>query len=112
MFYSKTGQTDKILSPFDWNICTRNLVSMAVIGAVSWIFTLLLEYEFFNHKKYKNCCVNSADGGGVELQSEEINQNIDIVLFLKDKIISSIFFKLFNNNFQKLIILNFNNQEV
>ena len=77
LFYSKTGQTDKILSPFDWNICTRNLVSMAVIGAVSWIFTLLLEYEFFNHKKYKNCCVNSADGGGVELQSEEINQNID-----------------------------------
>ena len=46
-FYSKTGQLDKIKSPFEWDITTRNLVAMAVIGSVSWLFTLLLEVNFF-----------------------------------------------------------------
>jgi ATP-binding cassette subfamily A (ABC1) protein 2 len=46
-FYSKTGQIDKIKSPFEWDITTRNLVAMACIGSVSWVFTLLLEYNFF-----------------------------------------------------------------
>lgn len=46
-FYSKTGQFDKIKSPFEWDITTRNLVAMACIGSVSWVFTLLLEYNFF-----------------------------------------------------------------
>lgn len=46
-FYSKTGQLSKIKSPFEWDITTRNLVAMACIGIVSFVFTLLLEYNFF-----------------------------------------------------------------
>ena len=49
-FYMKTGQMSKIRSPFEWDITTRNLLSMACIGAVSWIFTILLEYDFFKFK--------------------------------------------------------------
>nr|APD26542.1 ATP-binding cassette transporter subfamily A member 2 protein [Brachionus koreanus] len=52
-FYTKTGQISKIRSPFEWDITTRNLVAMACIGFVSWIFTLLLEYEFFKFKWIK-----------------------------------------------------------
>ena len=51
IFYAKTGQLDKIRSPFDWNITMRNLISMASIGIFSWIFTLLLEYEIFTKIK-------------------------------------------------------------
>lgn len=50
LFYSKTGQLSKIKSPFEWDITTKNLVAMACIGCVSWIFTLLLEYDFFRFK--------------------------------------------------------------
>lgn len=93
IFYSKTGQTDKMLSPFSWDICTKKLVSMAIIGAVSWIFTLLLEYDFFNHKKYKNWCgssVKKTDNNNLanEFESEEdgyedeenadINEDVDV----------------------------------
>ncbi|CAF0720825.1 unnamed protein product, partial [Brachionus calyciflorus] len=49
-FYMKTGQISKMRSPFEWDITTRNLVAMACIGLVSWIFTLLLEYDFFKFK--------------------------------------------------------------
>ncbi len=49
-FYSKTGQFNKIRSPFEWDITTRNLIAMACIGVISWIFTLLLEYDFFKFK--------------------------------------------------------------
>lgn len=49
-FYAKTGQLSKIRSPFEWDITTKNLVAMAGIGFISWIFTLLLEYEFFKFK--------------------------------------------------------------
>nr|QNH67857.1 ATP-binding cassette transporter subfamily A member 2 [Brachionus rotundiformis] len=52
-FYTKTGQISKIKSPFEWEITTRNLVAMACIGFISWIFTLLLEYEFFKFKWIK-----------------------------------------------------------
>lgn len=46
-FYAKTGQLSKMRSPFEWDITTRNLVAMACIGVVSFVFTLLLEYNFF-----------------------------------------------------------------
>jgi ATP-binding cassette subfamily A (ABC1) protein 2 len=88
IFYSKTGQTDKILSPFSWNIATEKLVSMAVIGAVSWVFTLLLEYDFFNHKKYKNCSKNTKIKHSInnaevsdstdELEQSLINEDVDV----------------------------------
>nr|QUF59426.1 ATP-binding cassette transporter Abca2 [Brachionus angularis] len=52
-FYTKTGQISKIKSPFEWEITTRNLVAMTCIGFISWIFTLLLEYEFFKFKWLK-----------------------------------------------------------
>ncbi len=46
-FYAKTGQFSKMRSPFEWDITTRNLIAMACIGCISWVFTLLLEYDFF-----------------------------------------------------------------
>ena len=46
-FYAKTGQFSKMRSPFEWDITTRNLLAMACIGCISWLFTLLLEYDFF-----------------------------------------------------------------
>ena len=49
-FFAKTGQFDKIRSPFEWDITTRNLLAMACIGCISWVFTLLLEYDFFKFK--------------------------------------------------------------
>ena len=49
-FYTKTGQVNKIRSPFEWNITTQKLVAMGCIGIVAWIFTLLLEYDFFRFK--------------------------------------------------------------
>jgi hypothetical protein len=49
-FYMKTGQMSRMRSPLEWDITTRNLLAMACIGCVSWVFTLLLEYEFFRFK--------------------------------------------------------------
>ncbi|UJR38397.1 hypothetical protein I4U23_031066 [Adineta vaga] len=46
-FYKKTGLTDRIRTPFIWDITVSNLVSMAICGLVFWILTLLLEYGFF-----------------------------------------------------------------
>ena len=52
-FFLKTGQTDKIRSPFEWDIITRNLFSMFVSGVVAWLLTILIEYEFFKFKWLK-----------------------------------------------------------
>ncbi len=49
-FYTKTGQTHKIRSPFEWDIASEKLLVMAIIGVLAWVFTLLLEYEFFKFK--------------------------------------------------------------
>ena len=49
-FYLKTGQLNKIRSPFEWDITARNFIAMACIGVISWVFTLLLEYDFFKFK--------------------------------------------------------------
>lgn len=57
-FYTKTGQMSKIRSPFEWDITTRNLIAMACIGSISWVFTLLLEYEFFKFKWLKKTRVD------------------------------------------------------
>ena len=34
-------------SPLEWDIVLRNLVSMATMGVVFFILTILLEYKFF-----------------------------------------------------------------
>jgi ATP-binding cassette subfamily A (ABC1) protein 2 len=52
-FYAKTGQMNKMRSPFEWNIASRNLVAMACVGSLAWILTILLEYEFFKFKWLK-----------------------------------------------------------
>jgi ATP-binding cassette subfamily A (ABC1) protein 2 len=49
-FYAKTGQTHKIRSPFEWDIASQKLLVMGVVGVLAWLFTLLLEYEFFRFK--------------------------------------------------------------
>ena len=58
-FYAKTGQFDKMRSPFEWTITTRNLCAMACVGALSWLFTLLLEYEFFGRVWRRVCSLAS-----------------------------------------------------
>ena len=54
LFYAKTGQFDKILSPFEWEITKQKLVVMASVGAISWIVTLLIEYDVFKFKFFQN----------------------------------------------------------
>ncbi|XP_074655833.1 ATP-binding cassette sub-family A member 2-like [Tubulanus polymorphus] len=46
-YYFKTGQFDRIKSPFGWELMSRNLVAMAVMGMIFFIITLLCEYKFF-----------------------------------------------------------------
>jgi ATP-binding cassette subfamily A (ABC1) protein 2 len=55
IFYAKTGQPESMRSPFAWDVTLRNLVSMASVGALSWLFTLLLEYDFFKRQKTHIC---------------------------------------------------------
>lgn len=46
-FYFKTGQYDKMLSPFEWDLISKKLTVMAIGGLVFFIITLLCEYRFF-----------------------------------------------------------------
>ncbi|KAG1677979.1 ATP-binding cassette sub-family A member 2 [Nymphon striatum] len=52
-FLFKTGQYEKITSPFAWNLVSRKLVAMAISGIVFFIITLLCEFRFFIKKKEK-----------------------------------------------------------
>lgn len=40
-----TGQHDKMRSPFDWYVTSRNLVAMSIVGVVFFIITLLCELK-------------------------------------------------------------------
>ncbi len=60
-FYTKTGQLSKIRSPLEWDITARNLLAMGCIGCVSWVFTILLEYEFFKFKWLRVVAVKLRD---------------------------------------------------
>ena len=33
--------------PFDWKVTGRNNVALIVVGILSYILTILIEYEFF-----------------------------------------------------------------
>ena len=80
-FYLKTGQLNKIRSPFEWDITTRNLLAMAIICVLSWVFTLLLEYDFF---KFKWCRIRSLFfhaeqcGNPASYSSRNIKEDIDV----------------------------------
>lgn len=50
-FLFKTGQYDKMKSPFAWNLVTRNLIAMAFSGLVFFFITLLCEFNFFRKPK-------------------------------------------------------------
>ena len=47
MHYCNSGQYDKMLSPFEWNLTAKKMVVMAIVGLVFFLFTLLCEYRFF-----------------------------------------------------------------
>ena len=46
------GLYDMMQSPLEWDIVLRNLVSMATMGVVFFILTILLEYKFFIKTRY------------------------------------------------------------
>ncbi|GFQ81398.1 ATP-binding cassette sub-family A member 2 [Trichonephila clavata] len=50
-FLFKTGQYDKMKSPFAWDLVTRNLVAMAFSGLVFFFITLLCEFNFLRKPK-------------------------------------------------------------
>ncbi|CAL1285567.1 unnamed protein product [Larinioides sclopetarius] len=50
-FLFKTGQYDKMKSPFAWDLVTRNLVAMAFSGLAFFFLTLLCEFNFFRKQK-------------------------------------------------------------
>jgi ATP-binding cassette, subfamily A (ABC1), member 2 len=80
VFYTKTGQLDKVRSPFEWDITARNLVSMACIGILSWIFTLLLEYNCLKPQlwleKIKNLISSKTEEGFEQLIDSETSANV------------------------------------
>ncbi|KAK3087439.1 hypothetical protein FSP39_005943 [Pinctada imbricata] len=46
-FYYKTGQYDKVHSPFTWDLTGKKLVAMTVMGLCFFLITLLCEFKFF-----------------------------------------------------------------
>ena len=46
-YYFKTGNYDKMKSPFEWKLTARNLVAMAIMGFLFFCITLLCEFRFF-----------------------------------------------------------------
>lgn len=46
-FLFKTGQYNKMRSPFAWDLVTRNLIAMAISGLSFFLLTLLCDFHFF-----------------------------------------------------------------
>lgn len=46
-YFFKTGNYDKMKSPFEWKLTVRNMVAMTIMGVVFFIITLLCEFRFF-----------------------------------------------------------------
>lgn len=44
---SRSGQFDKMKSPFEWDIVTRGLVAMTIEGFVGFFITIMCQYNFF-----------------------------------------------------------------
>lgn len=55
-FLFKTGQYEKMQSPFAWDLVSRKLVAMAISGIAFFILTLLCEYNFFRKPKRTPVC--------------------------------------------------------
>lgn len=47
IFYTLSGQFDKMKSPFEWDIVTRGLVAMTIEGFVGFFITIMCQYNFF-----------------------------------------------------------------
>ena len=50
-------------SPFEWELVTRNLVAMAVMGLTFFFITLLCEYNFFikPRRRFHNIVASPVD---------------------------------------------------
>jgi len=46
-WFPAAGQYDMMQSPLRWDLINKKLVSMAIMGLVFFIITLLCEYRFF-----------------------------------------------------------------
>ncbi|KAF8797193.1 ATP-binding cassette sub-family A member 2 like protein [Argiope bruennichi] len=67
-FLFKTGQYDKMKSPFAWDLVTRNLVAMAFSGLAFFFLTLLCEFNFFRKPKNIQVPVYS-----LEIEDEDVS---------------------------------------
>ncbi|XP_035229982.1 ATP-binding cassette sub-family A member 2-like, partial [Stegodyphus dumicola] len=66
-FLFKTGQYDKMKSPFAWDLVTRNLVAMAFSGLAFFFITLLCEFNFL--RKPKNIQIPDYS---IEMEDEDV----------------------------------------
>ncbi|PRD32326.1 UNVERIFIED_CONTAM: ATP-binding cassette sub-family A member 2 [Trichonephila clavipes] len=69
-FLFKTGQYDKMKSPFAWDLVTRNLVAMAFSGLVFFFITLLCEFNFLRKPKNLQVPIYSVDAEDEDVSLE------------------------------------------
>ncbi|KAG8190583.1 hypothetical protein JTE90_014059 [Oedothorax gibbosus] len=69
-FLFKTGQYDKMKSPFAWELVTRNLVAMAFSGLVFFFITLLCEFNFLRKPKNTQVPVYTMDSEDEDVAEE------------------------------------------
>uniref|UniRef100_T1J7T4 ATP-binding cassette sub-family A member 2 n=1 Tax=Strigamia maritima TaxID=126957 RepID=T1J7T4_STRMM len=72
----KTGQYERIRSPFAWNLVSRNLVAMAVSGIVFFIITLVCELKFFRKPQRVSVPLSAMD---VPEDDDVINEKIRVL---------------------------------
>ncbi|XP_065067747.1 ATP-binding cassette sub-family A member 2-like [Rhopilema esculentum] len=68
-YYKLVGEFDKLRSPFEWNLISRNLVFMAIEGFVFFSFTLMIEY-LSTCKKRKICVETESNDGDEDVVAE------------------------------------------
>ncbi|KAK3577511.1 hypothetical protein CHS0354_026468 [Potamilus streckersoni] len=69
-YYFKTGQYNKMKSPFEWDLISRKLVAMSLCGLIFFILTLLTEYRFFIKQRRHHCTPTSIQDEDVDVAAE------------------------------------------
>jgi ATP-binding cassette subfamily A (ABC1) protein 2 len=104
LFYSKTGQIDKIRSVFEWEIVPQKLTAMACVGVTSFLLTILLEYEFFKFKWLQNLYFFSKNNNKNSIKqqnfSKKSEQDFDVQLE-RERIQNKLLASKLNNDYQE-----------
>ncbi|XP_052239441.1 ATP-binding cassette sub-family A member 2-like isoform X2 [Dreissena polymorpha] len=70
-FYFKTGQYDQIQSPMRWDLITKKLLLMFIMGLVFFILTLVCEYmSRIRARRHTKYAPNSVDEEDVDVAAE------------------------------------------